>query len=197
MCGEKHQELESPVRFLPGRCTMGRHTDIEPRKGKPGHGGRPEPKPQRQPMQVSEAEQNGGELRTGRESDPLIVLRDGSADHEGKRRTGIRSVHRKPGPDCRTGYARLTPLQGIAKPVHSEHPSGAGNGWRRKRVSLRSPVRENRTPGSVRGPSGNGRSYRDGAQCHLILSNSPLTGKEHGRARPPQRFAAWHFHAQL
>jgi hypothetical protein len=33
----------------------------------------------------------------------------------------------------------------------------------RKRVCLKSPVRENRTPGSVRGPLGNWRSYRDGA----------------------------------
>jgi RNA-directed DNA polymerase len=32
----------------------------------------------------------------------------------------------------------------------------------RKRVFLKNPVRENRTPGSVRGPSGNRRSYRDG-----------------------------------
>ena len=31
----------------------------------------------------------------------------------------------------------------------------------RKRVFLRSPVRKNRTPGSVRGPPGNWRSYRD------------------------------------
>jgi hypothetical protein len=31
----------------------------------------------------------------------------------------------------------------------------------RQRVFLKSPVRENRTPGSVRGPSGNRRSYRD------------------------------------
>jgi RimJ/RimL family protein N-acetyltransferase len=34
----------------------------------------------------------------------------------------------------------------------------------RKRVLLKSPVRENRTPGSVRGLSGNWQSYRDGAQ---------------------------------
>jgi hypothetical protein len=33
----------------------------------------------------------------------------------------------------------------------------------RKRGGLKSPVRENRTPGSVRGPSGNRRSYRDGS----------------------------------
>jgi RNA-directed DNA polymerase len=32
----------------------------------------------------------------------------------------------------------------------------------RQRVLLKSPVREHRTPGSVRGPSGNRRSYRDG-----------------------------------
>jgi hypothetical protein len=31
----------------------------------------------------------------------------------------------------------------------------------RKRVFLKSPVRENRTPGSVRGLSGNWQSYRD------------------------------------
>jgi RNA-directed DNA polymerase len=31
----------------------------------------------------------------------------------------------------------------------------------RRRVLLKSPVREHRTPGSVRGPSGNRRSYRD------------------------------------
>ena len=36
----------------------------------------------------------------------------------------------------------------------------------RKRVFLKSPVRENRTPGSVRGLLGNWQSYRDGQQ-HL------------------------------
>ncbi len=34
----------------------------------------------------------------------------------------------------------------------------------RKREPLKSPVREIRTPGSVRGPLGNRRSYRDGAR---------------------------------
>jgi hypothetical protein len=33
----------------------------------------------------------------------------------------------------------------------------------RKRVFLKSPVRENRTPGSVRGLSGDWQSYRDEA----------------------------------
>jgi len=32
----------------------------------------------------------------------------------------------------------------------------------RKRVFLKSPVRENRTPGSVRGLLGDWQSYRDG-----------------------------------
>jgi hypothetical protein len=34
----------------------------------------------------------------------------------------------------------------------------------RQRVCLKSPVRENRTPGSVRGQAGNRLSYRDGLQ---------------------------------
>jgi hypothetical protein len=34
----------------------------------------------------------------------------------------------------------------------------------RKRVFLKSPVRENRTPGSVRGLSGDWQSYRDEAE---------------------------------
>jgi RNA-directed DNA polymerase len=37
----------------------------------------------------------------------------------------------------------------------------------RKRVLLKSPVREHRTPRSVRGPSGNRRSYRDGSPMHV------------------------------
>jgi hypothetical protein len=48
-----------------------------------------------------------------------------------------------------------TSLQGIAKRM-------------RKRVWLKSPVRENRTPGSVRGASGNRRSYRDGGDGNLV-----------------------------
>jgi len=40
----------------------------------------------------------------------------------------------------------------------------------RKRVLLKSPVREHRTPGSVRGPSGNRRSYRDGAKRSVVIA---------------------------
>ena len=40
----------------------------------------------------------------------------------------------------------------------------------RKRVFLKSPVRENRTPGSVRGLLGNWQSYRDVRQAKLDAS---------------------------
>jgi uncharacterized protein (DUF433 family) len=45
----------------------------------------------------------------------------------------------------------------------------------RKRVFLRSPVRKNCTPGSVRGPLGNWRSYRDDTQPvpKLCTARSP------------------------
>jgi len=43
----------------------------------------------------------------------------------------------------------------------------------RKRVLLKSPVRENRTPGSVRGPLGNWRSYRD-AREPIIYGVAPF-----------------------
>ena len=52
---------------------------------------------------------------TARESDPLIVLRDGSADHRGKGRTERRSPHRKPEPACRVGAIRRTSLRAIAR----------------------------------------------------------------------------------
>jgi hypothetical protein len=40
----------------------------------------------------------------------------------------------------------------------------------RKRVFLKSPVRENRTPGSVRGLSGDWQSYRDGCLLQSYLT---------------------------
>ena len=96
MRGEKRQELGRPVRFLWREGRVARHTDLEPRKGKPGHGSRPEPTWHEEPSeQVSETEQKRGELKTQRESDPPIVLGDGSAGHRGKGRTAIRSLHRK------------------------------------------------------------------------------------------------------
>jgi hypothetical protein len=68
MRGEKRQELGRPVGFR--------------LRGQP-------------PQPVSKAEQNRGALKTPRESDPPILLRDGSAVHRGKGRTVLRSLHRK------------------------------------------------------------------------------------------------------
>jgi len=96
MRGEKRQELGRPVRFLLREGSVTRHTDIEPRKGKPGHGSRPEPTRHEQRLQqVRNAEQKRGAPKTQRESDPPIVLGDGSTVHRGKGRTAIRSLHRK------------------------------------------------------------------------------------------------------
>jgi hypothetical protein len=45
----------------------------------------------------------------------------------------------------------------------------------RQRAALKSPVREYRTPGSVRGPSGNWRSYLDySSSLNLSLVILPL-----------------------
>ena len=96
MRGEKRQELGRPVGFLLREGSVVGHTDLEPRKGKPGHGSRPEPTRHEEPFQpVSRAEQKRGALKTPRESDPPILLRDGSTVHRGKGRTAIRSLHRK------------------------------------------------------------------------------------------------------
>ena len=77
----------------------------------------------------------------------------------GKGVTVGRSPHRKLGPDMqgRSPQANLPegnsllPAMGV-----------------RKRVSLRSPVRKNCTPGSVRGASGNRRPYRDGHSQEVV-----------------------------
>ena len=96
MRGEKRQELGRPVGFRLRAGSVAGHMDIEPHKGKPGHGSRPEPTWHEEPSeQVSETEQKRGELKTPRESDPPILLRDGSAVHRGKGRTALRSLHRK------------------------------------------------------------------------------------------------------
>ena len=52
-----------------------------------------------------------------------------------------------------------TSLLGIAKKAQSD--KAITPVLLRKRVFTKSPVRENRTPGSVRGLSGNSQSYRD------------------------------------
>jgi len=45
MRGEERQELGRPVGFLRREGSVAGHTDLEPHKGKPGHGSRPEPTP--------------------------------------------------------------------------------------------------------------------------------------------------------
>jgi len=59
--------------------------------------------------------------------------------------------------------ARLTTRSAICSLETTRRDSFAQSvGDERKRVFLKSPVRENRTPGSVRGLLGNWQSYRDG-----------------------------------
>jgi hypothetical protein len=75
------------------------------------------------------------------------------------------------------------PCAGHVGPEHTSHPPGReergpGEPGVRKRVSLRSPVRENCTPGSVRGASGNRRPYRDGANSVQSLIVIPQLSEE-------------------
>jgi hypothetical protein len=91
MRGEKRQELGSPVRFLLREGSITRHTDIEPRKGKPGHGRRPEPtRHAERPQPVSTAEQKRGELKTWRESDHPIGLGGRESRSQGEEGDGGR-----------------------------------------------------------------------------------------------------------
>jgi hypothetical protein len=53
-----------------------------------------------------------------------------------------------------------TSLLGLAKQAQSNTRTVSRSVCLRKRVSTKSPVRENCTPGSVRGLSGNWQSYR-------------------------------------
>jgi hypothetical protein len=63
--GEKRQGLGRPVGFLLREGSVEGHTDLEPHKGKPGHGSRPAPTRHEQPsQQVSTAEQKRGALKT-------------------------------------------------------------------------------------------------------------------------------------
>ena len=94
--GEKRQELGRPVGFRLREGSGAGHTDLEPHKGKPGDGSRPESTRHGQrPQPVSNTEQKRGKPKTPRESDPPILLRAGSTVHKGKGRTAIRSLHRK------------------------------------------------------------------------------------------------------
>jgi hypothetical protein len=66
----------------------------------------------------------------------------------------------------------------------------------RKRVSLKSPVRENRSPGSVRGAPGNRRPYRDGAEENAVLDQVGIM-KEEFTPKQGQYLAFIHFYAKV
>ena len=95
-----------------------------------------------------------GVCESGEESDPLIVVRDGRADHKAKgwaERQREQSTHDG---------------KGLFPKIVSSSLLASGDGLDtlclrrvRLRVSLRSPVRENRTQGSAKGALGNGRPY--------------------------------------
>jgi hypothetical protein len=107
----------------------------------------------------------------------------------GKGVTVGRSLHRTLGPD----------MQGRSTQANlPEGDSTLPAMGLRKRVSLRSPVRKNRTPGSVRGASGNRRPYRDGARGakektqKAISSYRPHALREHGARGGQRRQATAH-----
>ena len=76
MCGERRRELGRPWRFLScwkdGREVDARDTVTEPRKGKPGHGGRPDPK--RDGRLIGKVTEVGETPMIARESDQPILL---------------------------------------------------------------------------------------------------------------------------
>ncbi len=72
----------------------------------------------------------------------------------GKGLTEVHSLHTKLVPDCSFGNHKPTSLRGIAM-------LGSSIVRLRKRVSLRSPVRENCTPGSGWGARGDPCPYHD------------------------------------
>ena len=95
MRGEKRQELGRPGGFqlaekLWHGIRIGSHA-----LGKPSTHGRPDPKPEWQRKPVGQGDHKGARPMTHRESDPPIVLRDGSTGYTGKGRTVLRSLHRK------------------------------------------------------------------------------------------------------
>ena len=106
--------------------------------------------PQGVDVQLKEDIKVGGE-----ESDSPIVLRDGRADHMGKGRA------EKQREQSTHGGIGLIPAFRVKLPACNREPvrPRCGRRWFHVRVSLRSPVRENRTPGSARGAPGNGRPY--------------------------------------
>src|SRR5713226_3999509 len=102
MRAEKRQELGRPVGFRLREGSVAGHTDLEPRKGKPGHGCRPEPtRHEQHPQSVSRAEPKRGALKTWRESDHPIVLGGRESRSRGEGGDG----GTEPSQDTCTGHA--------------------------------------------------------------------------------------------
>jgi hypothetical protein len=64
-------------------------------------------------------------------------------------------------PEASEGANSLTKPTQATSSVRMTEQTGKPSCERRRRVRLKSPVRENRPPGSVRGAPGNRRPYRD------------------------------------
>jgi hypothetical protein len=106
---------------------------------------------------TSALERKRGRVRPSWESDCSILLGDGKADHMGKGATRMRTPHRKHGTDMQGRNTMQTSLRAIAKRARRK---SRGNGSA-KRAPVKSPVRENCTPGSVGGHPGDRVSYPD------------------------------------
>ncbi len=76
---------------------------------------------------------------------------------------GVRSVHSNP-PQAGEGADMSTPPAQETSAVRTTEQSWTTSLWVSRRVEMKSPVRENRPPGSVRGAPGNRRPYRDHLQ---------------------------------
>jgi hypothetical protein len=86
------------------------------------------------------------------------------------RAPGVGSVHsisrQGASPDAKEGADSLAKFTQATSTVRMTEPTGKPSCERRRRVRLKSPVRENRPPGSVRGAPGNRRPYRHSRQNH-------------------------------
>ena len=134
--------------------------------GKPSRQGRPDPKPEGKIKRGRHRRAKRGEPRPSRESDQLIVLGERESRSQGEAVDGDTQLAQ----ETPSGHAGLeiwvpTSLRAIAQMMPSV--------IMRKRVSLKSPVLEYGTPGSVRGQPGNWLSYRDDFRAFL-KGNSPF-----------------------
>ena len=105
-------------------------------------------------IRVGEADHETGAPKTTWESDQPIVLRERESRLHGE---GA-DVDKQPTKETLTGL--LGQKDSANLPDGNSDESG-NRAFMRKRLSTKSPVRENCTPGSARGLLGNWQSYRD------------------------------------